>query len=305
MGSVSLPYLNNPALAEAGKENGLLRLLSRLLQPIARLCLANGIIFATLEELLKRAFVHEAKQLQPEGLEHGLISRISTATGITRREVTRLTKPDLPVSVTKQPRTAEVLARWITDPSLRDREGRPCPLKRTGAGQSFEALAHLVTRDVHPRSILDELIRLGSVHYDETLDQVALVSTEFVPKADPQQMLAFLSDNVGDHLEAAVENVIGDTDRHMEQAIFADELSTEALKALQPRITARWQALREEMVPFITQLIAEDRQAGRPQDQRIRIGLYSFAAQDAACRKTQQKRQQRRFRNTAQKGATP
>lgn len=297
------PYPVNGAAN--GEESGILSLLARLLQPVARLCIANGITFATVEETLKRAFVHEARALQPDAPEHGTVSRISTATGINRREVTRLTKADIPAAVTRQPRAAEVLARWITDPSLRDREGKPLALKRTGAGQSFEALAQLVTRDVHPRSLLDELIRLGLVQHDETCDQVTLVADDFVPRADLQQMLAFLSDNVGDHLEAAVENVTVGDGRHMEQAIFADELSEESVRALQPRITARWQALREEMVPVITGLIEADRQAGRPQDQRVRIGLYSFTTLDAACKKPQKNRQQRRFRTIAAKEATP
>lgn len=296
-----LPYLANESAAE-GKERGLLRLLARLLQPVARLCLAHGITFATVGELLKRAFVHEARALQPSGPEHGLVSRISTATGINRREVTRLTRDELPAAVTRQPRAAELMARWLTDPSFLDEGGMPCPLPRTGGGRSFEVLAQLVTRDVHPRSILDELVRLGMVQYDEEHDQVALSCGDFVPKADLQQMLAFLSDNVGDHLEAAVENVATGNGRHLEQAIFADELSPESIRALQPRIIERWQALREEMVPVITQLIEADRQAGRPQDQRIRIGLYSFTTRDAAG-SSPPARQQRRRRSTAPQGA--
>jgi hypothetical protein len=74
------------------EDSALFRTLSRLIRPIARLCLANGITFATAEEFLKRAFVHEAKAIQPEAPEHGMVSRISTVSGLNRREVTRLTK---------------------------------------------------------------------------------------------------------------------------------------------------------------------------------------------------------------------
>lgn len=296
------PYPAEAVIAQNSNEGGLLRLLARLLQPVARLCLAHGITFATVKEILKRAFVQEAGGLQSEAPDHGMVSRISTATGINRREVTRLTRDNPPIAVTRQPRTAELLARWLTDPSLRDDRGMLCPLPRTGEGRSFEALAQLVTRDVHPRSLLDELIRLGMVQYDEEQDQVALSCGDFVPKADLQQMLAFLSDNVGDHLEAAVENVATGNGRHLEQAIFADELSPESIRALQPRIIERWQALREEMVPVVTKLIEADRQAGRPQDQRIRIGLYSYTTRDAAG-SSPPARQQRRRRSTAQQGA--
>lgn len=300
---LSYPVGTSTEDIEGGK--GLLGLLARLLRPIARLCLANGITFATAVEVLKRAFVQEARAMQPEAPEHGTVSRISTVTGINRREVGRLTKAQLPDPVTKKPLAAELMARWLTDPSLRDAQGLPAALQRTGTGQSFENLSQLVTRDVHPRTILDELLRQGMVRHDLESDEVSLVCDDFIPKADSQQMLAFLSDNVGDHLEAAVDNVTDGNDRHLEQAIFADELSMESVRALQSRIIARWQALREEMVPAITELIESDRKAGRRQDQRIRIGLYSFTALDDSCSKLHKKSRQRRFRTVAQKEARP
>jgi len=43
----------------------------------------------------------------------------------------------------------------------------------------FEALAQSITRDVHPRSMLDELVRLGLVQHDEDLDSVSLARSEF------------------------------------------------------------------------------------------------------------------------------
>lgn len=251
-------------------------ILSRLLAPVARLCLANGVTFAAIEDILKRAFIQEADKLQPEAPRHGMVSRISTATGITRREVARLTASGAPVRPTKPPLATEVFARWLTDPALRGQNDTPSPLKRQGAAPSFEALAQSITRDVHPRSMLDELVRLGLAHYDEDLDIVSLTRNEFVPRGDSRQMHGFLGDNVGDHLDAAVANVMHDGTRHLEQAIFADELSAESIEALRPLVTDQWKALRDAMVPTITALIESDRLAGRVQDQRIRIGLYTF-----------------------------
>ena len=295
---------NNGALLVDNKETALSAALGRLLRPVARLCLDHGLPFAAAVELLKRSFVHEAKALRPDLPEHGMVSRISTATGINRREVARLTKNRDSAPVVKQPLAAELVARWLTDPSFRGRDNLPCALQRTGSEKSFEALAQLVTRDVHPRSILDELVRLGLVCYDEKLDSVALACADFVPKADLAQMLGFLGDNAGDHLEAAVDNVASGDSRHLEQAVFADELSAESVRALQSQITAHWQALRADMVPAITALIEADKEAGRPQDQRIRIGLYTFAAAAAAAREAPKNCMARRLRNCGAKGKT-
>lgn len=250
---------------------------SRLLAPLARLCLANGVTFATVEEMIKRAFVQEANNLHPGAPFHGTVSRISTATGIRRREVTRLIQSESPALPTKPPHATQVFARWTSDPALQGQDGAPCPLKRQGAVPSFETLAQSVTRDVHPRSLLEELIRLGFARYDEVNDSVTLTRTEFVPDADSRQMLDFLSDNVGDHLDAAVANVLNDGRQHFEQAIFADELSAESIEILRPLVTAQWQALRDAMVPTLTELIEADSLAGRLQNQRVRIGLYAFS----------------------------
>jgi hypothetical protein len=250
--------------------------LNRLLAPLARLCLANGATFAAVEDSLKRAFIQEADKLQPDAPRHGMVSRISTATGISRREVTRLTAAGAPARTTKPPLATEVFARWTTDPALRDQNGAPSPLKRQGPAPSFEALAHSITRDIHPRSMLDELIRLGIVRHDTDADRVVLVRSDFVPAGDVRQQLGFLGDNVGDHLEAAVDNVVHDGSRHHEQAVFADELSAESVEALRPLIAAQWQTLRDALVPVITEFIEADRIAGRIQDRRVRIGMYTF-----------------------------
>lgn len=283
------------------KDTALFRTLNRLLMPIVRLCLANGITFATAEEVLKRAFVHEANAMHPTAPEHGKVSRISTVTGINRREVTRLTTAETPELTTKQPLASEILARWTTDPAWRDSDGGPLVIKRQGPASSFETLAQSITRDVHPRSLLDELIRLDLVSFDESLDLVTLTRKNFVPKSDSKQMLNFLSDNVGDHLNAAVTNVLHDGNSHLEQAVFADELSAESLKAFLPVVMTHWNTLHEKMVPALTSLIEADKLAGRTQDQRVRIGLYTFTDSTTESTTSQKSQAARRFRKPASK----
>ena len=283
------------------EETSLVGVLNRLLVPLARLCLANGISFVIAEEVLKRAFVQEADALQPGAPEHGKVSRISTATGINRREVTRLTQLEAPARAIKQPVASEILARWTTDHAYRNLNGEPTALNRLGSAPSFEALAQSITRDVHPRSLLDELIRLDLVNHDENLDQVTLSRTDFVPKSDSRQMLDFLGNNVGDHLNAAVANVLDDGSSHLEQAVFADELSKESLEALRPLFMAHWNALHEEMVPALSSLIEADKRAGRTQDQRVRIGPYTFTDTTSDSATAQKSQTARRFRKTVSK----
>ena len=256
----------------------LLSAMHQLLAPLTRLALARGLPYAALDELLRAALVREARRLHADVPGHGLVSRVSTTTGLTRREVSRLLEAgdEAPLPAPHS-LTGEVLVRWMADP-LYQRQGRPLALPRTGDAPSFEALAQSVTRDVHPRTLLGELCRLELVTCNTDIDTVALKQPAFVPRADQAHMLSLLADNVGDHLRAAVDNVLGSGDAHFEQAVFADELSAQSVQALRPLIAAQWAGLFERLAPALEQHLAADRAEGRTQDQRVRIGFYSYAA---------------------------
>ena len=247
-----------------------------LLAPLARLAVARGMRFAVAEDLFKRAFVHAARHAHGAGGTRD-VSRVATTTGLTRREVTRLSG-DIPASaVLRRSPATEIFTRWTSSRKLRSKSGEPRPLPRQGAAPSFEALAQSVTRDVHPRSVLDELCRLGLARLDANTDTVHLLQHAFVPRDDEARMVEFLGHNVGDHLSGAVANVLAEKRKHFEQAVFADELSDESLVAAIKLVNAQWRALMASVVPELEALIENDRAAGRRADQRLRVGLYSYS----------------------------
>jgi len=81
---------------------------------------------------------------------------------------------------------------------------------------------------------------------------------------------------VGDHLRAAVANVLADTPPHVEQAVFADELSSESMAAFRDIAKQQWQALLAATVPALQALVDDDAAAARVRDRRVRIGLYTW-----------------------------
>lgn len=253
-----------------------------ILQPLARLAVARGIPARDLEEMLRIALVSAARESQPGGQPARQVSRIATATGLTRREVTRLleSRPALPAAI-RSPAT-QAFSRWVSSPEYAGPDGRPGVLRRQGPAPSFESLAQSVTRDVHPRSLLDTLVRLGLAEEDAVGGTVRLLKDRYVPDPADDRLWALLGANVGDHLSAAVANVAGDGPRHVEQAVFADGLSAESLPAVQALARAQWQAAVHALVPAIQALIDADRRAGRDGDRRVRIGLYSYAAPTGA-----------------------
>lgn len=271
--------MSNRALTPEADE-ALKRALESLLAPLAQLAVAHGLPFPAAEELFKRAYVDAARAMLTGPAGQRDISRVSMATGLNRREVTRLTEERPKAASQRRSPATEVFTRWRGDRSLHNKRGQPLPLPRQGATPSFETLAQSVTRDVHPRSLLDELVRLGLVELSADGETVRLVRNAFVPRGDAIRMFSFLGSNVGDHLSASVANVLADTPPHFEQALFADELSAESLKAVRGLITAQWQALMQAVVPAVNALLDADREAaqtsGRRTDQRLRVGLYSY-----------------------------
>jgi hypothetical protein len=271
--------ISSTALSQ--EQRSLLTAIDSVLLPLADLCLAKGLTIQSMEERLRKAFVQSAIGAHGHQPANRLNSRISASTGLTRREVARIqAEKDDPKAPARKPRPSsatELFTRWMCDTSLRTAEGQPMTLPRLGAAPSFERLAQSVTQDVHPRSLLDELCRLGLAVWDAEADEVQLLKDAFVPHGDWARMTAFLADNVGDHLRSAAANVLGSGKEHLEQAIFADELSVQSLQSFRELMAARWQEMLTTVVPQLEELIEADRQAERIQNQRVRIGLYTWS----------------------------
>lgn len=248
--------------------------LRELLAPIAALAVARGLPYATVDELVRRAFVDAARRAQPGDAGERVVSRISAATGLNRREVTRLNAA-APARAAPRPSPAtQVFTRWVADAAA---HARRRTLPRQGPAPSFEALARSVTNDVHPRSLLDELCRLGLAR-EVDAQTVELTRSQFVPSEDRARMLAFLGSNGGDHLRAAVENVLAPTPVHLEQALFADELSSTAIEEIDRLVRTQWKALMAVLVPEINKLIERDRAEPTAATRRVRIGMYMYDA---------------------------
>jgi hypothetical protein len=260
------------------EQEALLAVLGRLLEPMASLCLAKGVSIQAVEETLRKTFVDVARQACAELNSTRIQSRVSTMTGLTRREVSRLLASQAPARPAGRSAATDLLGEWTTHPLYLNAQVAPKALPRTGVAPSFEALAASTTQDVHARTLLAEMQRLGLAEHDESSDTVSLTRDIFVPVSDWPRMMGFLGDNVGDHMQAAVENVLGDGRRHFEQSLLADEMSEESLEQAKDLITQQWREVLQRMGPQLQGLMNEDRLQGRRQDRQLRIGMYSHMA---------------------------
>jgi Family of unknown function (DUF6502) len=270
-----------PNATTTPEQAALIQALRSVLEPLAVLAVAKGLTYQVLDDVLKQALVNAAHDAHPGVAAHRRVSRISTTTGIHRREVTRLTQAGDKAAPPRASLASGVYAHWLTSPAFCERRGRrsgaPKALPRQGPHPSFETLARAITSDVHPRTLLEEVIRLGYAALDPNTDTVSLVADAAVPRGDAARMLRILGSNVGDHFRGTVANVLGDGRQHFDQALFADEMSDESITAVRKLITEQWRELYGRLWPQIERLFADD--AAHPQrvlNQRLRIGIYSF-----------------------------
>lgn len=262
-------------------QQALLDVANALLLPLARLAVARGVHFSAIEERLKQAFVQAAREANPGGLPHRQVSRISTTTGINRREVTRLVNADLRPARPRRSLAGEVYAHWLTSPVYRNRQGQALALPRQGPRPSFETLAREITSDVHPRSLLAEMLRLGYATQSADGDTLQAVQDALVPKGNLPRALRILGDNVGNHLTAAVTNVLGEAPTFFEKAIVASGVPDAELETARKLVEAQWRLAFDSLVPALQRLIQAEAPAGDAPagdapavTHRLLIGLY-------------------------------
>ena len=96
------------------------------------------------------------------------ISRLSVATGLTRKEVsllvTKLRGGNVRLAPgAKEQRAMRVLRGWRVDPRFHGRNGRPAHLLLRGDERTFASLVKMYAGDVTPTSVLRELERMEAV----------------------------------------------------------------------------------------------------------------------------------------------
>jgi hypothetical protein len=216
----------------------LLRAIRRVLKPLVRLMLKNGITYPMVLEDLKQLFVEVADaEFKLEGRSQ-TDSRLTVLTGVHRKDVKRIRDQNLgdckyTSSNLKPNLGAQVVAQWLGNPKFLNPNDLPLALPRTGPSDqaNFDALVGMVSKDVRARPLLDEWLRTGIVKLDPE-GLVVLNREAFIPADDLEQSAEFLAMNVHDHLAAAVNNLDPKSQRFFERCAFDDKLSAEQVQAL-------------------------------------------------------------------------
>ena len=126
----------------------------RLLKPLVRILLRNGIPFGVFEELARWTYVDVAFKESSLPGRKLTDSRVSIITGLSRKEVSRLKSIDAPEdneATERFNRAARVISGWTRDPRFLDMNGRPAKLSLQEGDLSFGELVKAHGGDVPVR----------------------------------------------------------------------------------------------------------------------------------------------------------
>ncbi len=254
----------------------------RVLQPLVRLLLRNGVTYTVFASALKRVFLDATQQeLVGRGMPQ-TDSAVSLLSGVHRRDVrTLLRGPPAPRAAppTTLGLAAQVVGRWMNDPGFQDAQGHGRALPKSGEHGSFDALVAGVSRDVRPRAVLDELLRLQVVK--ETEHGIALERTGFAPRQGFEEMSWLFAQNLHDHAAAAVANLQGEGN-FLEQAVFVDEITEHSVAQLRQVSLQAWKAAFKTVMHEAQQRFDADADGAPPQQRqhRARFGVYFFSERE-------------------------
>lgn len=274
------------------RSNIVLTSILHLLRPAVRLMLRHGVAYPAFASALKQVFLSAAHdELKARGMAQ-TDSAISLLSGVHRRDVRNLTRadhatPPVPAKPAFTGLASQVVTRWLSQDLYLDENQAPIAIARSGPTPSFDALVQAVTQDVRPRSVLDELIRLGlAAEFDS---QVALLAHAFVPQAGLPELATLMQDNLFDHVAAACENLDKkasaegssktDAADFLEQSVFVDEITADSALRLH-KVSARAWKLAFQVVMRDAQRSFDHDAVHATADERnhrARFGVYFYS----------------------------
>ncbi len=253
----------------------------RILRPLVRILLRNGMTFAAFSDIAKWVYVDTAAR------EFGLndrkqsISRISVITGLSRKEVKRVREEASPQdtsSADRYNRAARVIAAWRRERDYIDEDSNPLILPITGDGPSFAGLVRRYSGDMPFRAVLDELTRSGTVEKTEK-NAVRLVSRFYVPGQDDEMRLHILGTDTAHLISTIDHNMTNPCPRFFQRKVSYDNLPGEILPVFHELAAQSAQKLLEDLDQWLSFYDRDIRPETRGEGRHLAgLGIYYFEA---------------------------
>ena len=252
----------------------------RLLRPLVRLLLRNGVSYGAFADLAKWVYVDVANKEFGVAARKQTDSRISVITGLTRKDVARLkgtAAPDDTAAVEQYHRAARVIGGWLRDARFLNKAGRPAALAFDGNVASFSELVKSYSGDIPPRAMLDELLRVGTVERGKN-GTLRLVTAGYVPKGSSTDQLHILGSDVALLIGTIDHNLTPDQrEPYFQRKVAYDNLPVEALAPLRAMTEEKAQALLEEINRYLAKHDRDTNPAAQGSGRKhAGVGIFYF-----------------------------
>jgi len=192
----------------AKQQQALFSAVQRLMRPLVRILIRNGIAYGGLAELIRKVYVDVAHaEFRPKGKKQ-TISRVSGLTGLTRKEVKRLVEAGQTDSASSQQRynrAVRVISGWLHDKRFLDNNRKPIDLPVEGARKSFALLVKEYSGDIPTMAMLTMLEESGSVKM--VRGKTRLVRRAYVPGGDEIEKIRILGTDAAE-LISTIDHIL-------------------------------------------------------------------------------------------------
>jgi hypothetical protein len=252
----------------------------KVLRPIVRMLLRNGVTYQAFAETLKVVFVQVASDEFRIANRKQSDSRIAVITGLSRKEVKRvaaLAPAADAESYVKFNRAARVIAGWTHDREYTE-QGGPRVLALEGGPASFAELVRRYSGDAPPRAVLDELERVGAVERSAD-ERLTLRARSYQPKTDDADRIAMMGDAVSALVETCDRNLGADgAGLRLQRFVVQAELPTHSVSRFEGLAVERAKPVFDGLSAWLDDHGLEAGSAG-VERKRVGVGIYLFVAE--------------------------
>jgi len=255
-------------------------LMHKVLRPLVKLLLRNGVAFADFSDVARRVFVEVANDDFALPGKKQSVSRVSVLTGVNRKEVKRLLESsEKDLAQKENNRAARVVSGWMRDKEFSAKnKAKPLILGDGDKKGSFESLVKKYSGDMTARAVLDELVRVGAVKLNKNKDSVKLLSNGYVPSNSNDELLRISADSIHDLLSTIEHNLNDEyTDPRLQLKVSYDDVPLNGVELF--RNLSREKSL--ELLNYLDEFLATQDRSGNPKIKgegkfRTGLGIYYF-----------------------------
>lgn len=262
----------------------ILKSVSKYCKPLITLCLQNGITAKDFVEAIKSSFVDIASEEFGIRRRKANLSRVSIMTGLSRKEVKRLRRGEMPQKADKfrsASPISRVLAAWYNDPAYLDARGKPKALPYAGKHESFATLAKKYVGDIPISAILRELEK-NKLIIENQKGQIEPLGQSFVREGTDGEAVQRMGEVVNELASTICKNFESTDEKFFERRLLTGNISKKDVLAFHKLV-------REQGCSFLNFLeawlfergisdIDEDRNGGY----RAGVGIFFFEETDSS-----------------------